>query len=116
MGQLGAKLRTTASHEGYGGGLAHWCPACKEMHAFATLAPLKNGARWTWNGNVDKPTFTPSMNISVGPYKDEDFDIPLSRCHYILTNGLINFCDNSTHAMKGQQGVPLPDLPPELMD
>ena len=77
---------------------------------------VKRMSRWTWNGSVDKPTFTPSMNISAGPYKDADFDIPLSRCHYILTNGVINFCNDSTHALKGQQGVPLPDLPSELKD
>jgi hypothetical protein len=116
MGQLSAKLRKTGSADGYtAGGIAHWCPACKEMHAFAIDAPFKNGARWSWNGNVDQPSCTPSMNISWGPYKDDEIDIPLGRCHYFLTNGMIKFCSDSTHELAGKD-VPLPDLPAHLKD
>jgi len=63
-------------------GYAHWCPACECMHAFAVDRPFKNGARWTFDGNVNAPTFLPSMNISVGPYENSDVNTPLERCHY----------------------------------
>jgi hypothetical protein len=31
-------------------------------------------------------------------------------CHYILTDGVLDFCADSTHALRGK--VPLPPLPP----
>lgn len=85
---------------------AHWCPACQQMHDFSVEQSFMNGARWSFNGNGDAPTFTPSMNISVGPYKGGRID----RCHYIVTDGQIQFCGDSTHAMAGQT-VPMPDVP-----
>jgi len=36
-------------------------------------------------------------------------------CHYILTAGVLNYCGDSTHALKGQ-AIPLPNLPPHLED
>ncbi len=105
MGQLGGKLRKTV--EGY----VHWCPACEEMHVFFVDRPTRKGARWGFDGNVDAPTFTPSMNITVGP--DEDGKV--ERCHYFLRVGQLEFCGDSTHALAGRT-VPLPDLPPHLRD
>lgn len=89
---------------------AHWCPACKVMHDFAVEQPFRNGARWTFNGNGDLPTFSPSMNIAVGPYDGGKID----RCHYFLRNGRIEFLGDSTHAMAGQT-VDLPDVPAEVL-
>lgn len=31
-------------------------------------------------------------------------------CHYILTNGILNFCGDSTHTL-ANKAVPLPELP-----
>lgn len=113
MGQAGKYLRRVGSADGHtAGGFAHWCPACKEMHAFAVDAPFRNGARWSFDGNLDAPTFAPSMNIRIGPYLDNDegkqgqFDV----CHYFLRAGKIQFLDDCTHSMRGQT-VPLPELP-----
>ena len=36
-------------------------------------------------------------------------------CHYILTNGILNFCPDSTHALAGKL-VPLPKLPEGYSD
>lgn len=78
-----------------------WCPGCQEMH----VLPWKRGG-WTFNGNVDSPTFVPSFRID---------DRAGNVCHFILTAGVLDFCADSTHALKGQK-VPLPPLPPELRD
>lgn len=128
MAQLGTKLRRIGRLDGStAGGLAHWCPACDEMHAFALDGKNASGAGWTWNGDDKNPTFTPSMKITgkqtvkvdgkwTGDWvRDANGNAIDYCCHYILTAGVINYCGDCTHAMKGQS-VPLPDLPARLRD
>lgn len=93
--QVSEKFRRTKS------GLAHWCPGCNGMHI---LPPT-----WTFNGDLLRPTFTPSFahganSVTEGP-----------RCHYILTDGVLNFCLDCSHNLKGQS-VPLPDLSSAMRD
>lgn len=124
MGQASRFLRRTQ------GGYAHWCPACDEMHAFAVNEPFRNGSRWTFGGDVDRPSFSPSMNISWGREADPAYagNGGSGRCHYFLrlgrefgTPGLeperpyLQFLSDCTHALKGQ-AVPLPELPPHVRD
>ena len=109
MGQVSSKLRRVA------GGYAHWCPGCGEMHSIAVEQPFPNGARWTFDGNFDAPTFSPSVNITTGPAGDGDPDDKAERCHYFLRHGHLQFCGDSTHVLAGQT-VPLPDLPPHVRD
>lgn len=113
MGAMGSKLRMTMAASGYTArGIVHWCPACKEVHQFAIDTPNSTGAKWQWNGNVEAPTFTPSMLIRWGKYAPhirlpyEDSGI----CHYTLTAGVINYCSDSTHVMAGKS-IQLPDWP-----
>lgn len=114
MGQVSRYLRKTES------GYTHWCPACKEMH------PLPNG--WNFNGNVDRPTFTPSfkhdglktMKDSNGQWTGEweyaaNGDPIREVCHYILTDGILNFCSDCTHSMAGKS-EPIPALPEYYRD
>lgn len=120
MGQVGTKMRRVGPEQGYtAGGLAHWCPACESMHAFAIDGYNSSGAKWTWDGNVQAPTFNPSMNIRIGPMPT----VPVGRpdagkilvCHYFLRGGVIEYLADCSHAMKGTR-VPLPDLPERLQD
>lgn len=89
---------------------AHWCPACEELHDFAVDQPFRNGARWTFDGNAEAPTFVPSMNITVGPFPDGHTAV----CHYFLTAGQIIFLGDCTHALAGKT-VPLPEIPPRAL-
>lgn len=89
--------------------ILHWCPACEVAHAFAITIPFHNGAKWSWNNDPLLPTFSPSMNISIGPYPP---DGKIDRCHYILTDGMISFCEDSTHKLSGKK-VHLPMIPPQ---
>lgn len=57
MGQISAKLRKTTH------GYSHWCPACESMHMFYVDQPTRKGAKWSFNGDLTAPSFTPSMNI-----------------------------------------------------
>lgn len=84
-----------------------WCPGCEEMH----VLPWKRG-KWTFDGNVDAPTFTPSFLIKWTGTDDDGAGIELV-CHFILTAGVLNFCSDCTHALAGKS-VLLPQLPPEL--
>lgn len=60
---------------------------------------------WTFDGNLEAPTYSPSFKHSHGT------DI----CHYVLTAGVLNYCEDSMHAMAGQS-VALPVLPVEMRD
>jgi hypothetical protein len=113
MGQASAYLRRAK------GGYSHWCPGCGEMH----LIPDS----WTFDGNVDKPTFTPSVKITGkqriivdgewagGWVRGPDGNAIDCCCHYNLTAGQLVMHGDSTHALKGQT-VALPELPEGFRD
>lgn len=107
---LSNKLAERNGYASCGLSYAHWCPGCKGMHDFAVKAPFHNNARWSFNENVIVPTFTPSMNIVIGPFPDGHKEV----CHYFLTDGKILFLGDCTHALKGQT-VDLPDIPAEAL-
>lgn len=92
---------------GYGPHYVHWCPACKTDHLFAVDQPLANGARWSFDGDLEAPSFSPSMKIE---WSHRGGTI---RCHYFIKAGMIEYCADSTHAMAGHT-VPLPDLPEDF--
>lgn len=96
MSQVSSKLRRIQ------GAYTHWCPACNEMH------PLPDS--WKFNGNLESPTFNPS-------FKHEGWinGKPIGICHYVLTNGQLNYQGDCTHAFAGKI-IPLPVLPEELRD
>lgn len=98
MSQLGKYLRKME------GGYGHWCPGCKTMHYIAVEKPLGNGAKWTFDGNIEAPTFNPSVSIKIPWAEDPE------ACHYFLHGGQIKFCGDSTHALAGQT-IPLPEWP-----
>ncbi|MDQ9986139.1 DUF6527 family protein, partial [Acinetobacter baumannii] len=50
------------------------CPGCKYLHPFHVKEGTHhNGSTWDFNGDIDKPTFTPSLLVN-----DHH---PASRCH-----------------------------------
>lgn len=82
--------------QGYG----HWCVACKKLHIF--------DQRWTFNDNLDAPTFFPSMKTVT---KWEHTEVI---CHYFLTNGVQIFCDDTAPIFKkAGLSVPLEPIPAE---
>ena len=97
-----------------GGGVGYWCPGCGNGHEVATeTAWYAGGPVWGFNGDFDRPTITPSVNIRWGTYADPtyvDEDGFSGICHHIVTDGRIQFCSDSTHALSGQT-VDLPDVP-----
>jgi len=101
------------------GGYAHWCPGCEGMHILPDS--------WHFNGNLDKPTFAPSFKhqgiqrvFSDGKWtgewvKDSGGNPVPFQCHYVLTDGILKFCSDSTHSLSSKS-VPLPVLPEGFCD
>lgn len=96
------------------GGYGHWCPGCEEMHVIYVDRPKT--PKWSFDGNVEKPTFAPSIRITyngsdAGQDRGDGFGkAPPACCHYFVRSGQIEFCGDSTHSHAGKT-VPLPDLP-----
>lgn len=92
-------------------GYHHWCPACNEPHGIAVTHRNRYGAVWTFNGNLDSPTFAPSVRC----FTTEENGQQRTLCHYFIKNGMIEFCGDNPHALNGQT-VPLPDYPKKSDD
>lgn len=76
------------------------CPGCGNAHPVHTITPSASGAKWSFNGDVDKPTISPSL-LCNGCY-------PELRCHSFIRDGRIQFLDDCYHHLKGKT-VELPD-------
>lgn len=113
---MGFMLSRKLRHQSEGV-IEHWCPGCNSRHAISINgAHNHSGATWTWNGDVDRPTFHPSVHITLGPWNDEEgFHPKTTDCHYFITNGQIQFCEDSAHALKGKS-LELPDWPDRFLD
>jgi len=96
-------LRPVVDGHGQPYGHVHYCPGCDQMHR---LPP-----GWTFNGDLVKPTYSPSFKHSMERTDGQWTKV----CHYILTDGVLNFCGDSTHALAGQS-VPLPEIPARYAD
>jgi Family of unknown function (DUF6527) len=84
-----------------GGDVAFFCPGCERWHVI-------NAARWHFDGNYDRPTFSPSIVITTNAIADDDGAVLLaaSKCHSFVKDGHIQFLGDCTHAMAGKT-VPL---------
>lgn len=90
-----------------GGGQIFFCPGCQGAHAL-NLGAWK--VRWEYNGDPDKPTFSPSLLVTYeGADADDEHGLP-SRCHSFIRDGMIQFLGDCTHALKGQT-VEIPEWP-----
>ena len=65
------------------------CPACNEFHGL--------DERFTWNGDTEKPSFTPSLVVRDAKLK--------TVCHSIITAGEIHYQPDCTHPFAGQTFV-----------
>lgn len=67
------------------------CPGCGSHHVYEI-------PRWQFNGDVDNPTFSPSLKATWnwGPEREAKC------CHFFVRNGRIEYCGDCTHDMAGQ--------------
>lgn len=107
-----------------GGGLAYWCQGCNDVHVIDT-------ARWSWDGNRDRPTISPSVLVRSGckatghkpgdscwcTYNAEqrakgepEVDFGCTVCHTFIKDGMVQFLSDCSHDKAGQT-LPLPEFP-----
>jgi Family of unknown function (DUF6527) len=70
------------------------CPACQETHHLLVKPDHDRG--WTFNGDMDQPTFSPSLLVT---YDGAD---GRRVCHSYIVGGRMGFLTDCTHAMRGQ--------------
>jgi len=62
------------------------CPGCGCGHHI-------DPDRWTWNGDLVRPTVSPSLLVHLGGGR---------RCHSFVRDGRIQFLSDCTHSLAGQ--------------
>ena len=94
------EMRTVAS-------LDALCPACGFEHSFA-VDLVGHGHRerdiWKFNGDYDKPTFSPSMFHNRNHFATEHHPI----CHSFLEDGVWRYLPDCSHEMAGQRVLMVP--------
>lgn len=113
------KLHTVENEPGM---LVFQCPACGNCHYALVEGATRQGPRWTWNGSMDRPTFSPSIKVTthrweppVGPENIEQWrKQPWEQkqvehiCHFFVRDGKIEYCGDCTHDRRGQT-IEVPD-------
>lgn len=88
----------------------HWCPACQCVHIFTVVG--QKPRVWDFDGNMEKPTFAPSMRL-LGGWDTEQQRFTRTDCHYFIKKGMIEYCKDHPKAEWRKKTIPLPDLPEE---
>lgn len=94
-----------------------YCPGCAEYHQVKTAWTEKEKQdyeawcrrnqftirfpTWTFNGDVTRPTFSPSVHVS--PHQ------PYRTCHSYIRDGKIQYLSDSWHHLRGQT-IDLPEV------
>ena len=93
--------------------LAAHCPACDYEHNFRVSLTAFDNYRhtkdvWTFNGDYERPTFSPSMLANKG-----GIDPARPICHSFLENGQWRYLGDCTHELAGKTApmVPVKDRP-----
>jgi hypothetical protein len=90
-----------------------YCHGCKHEHSYAIA---DENPQWQFNGNLQNPTFTPSL-LNTMPVKNEVtgiYDLEKERCHLNVTDGKIIYHKDCKHELAGQT-VELAEILPECL-
>ncbi len=95
-----------------GNGLSFYCPGCESRH-HVQIAPASPA--WGFNGDYDRPTFTPSVLVQGfkrvtdetgewdGRWEKDAAGNPIPFvCHSCVRDGKIQFLSDCTHWLAGQ--------------
>lgn len=112
------KLLEHVNQQGKIIGYMFFCPGCQENHSFNTETGTTRPT-WSFNGNLEFPTFKPSLLIrsgcSMSGHKPEmgcwcTFEAKYGKpspfkcgvCHLYVTDGKIQFLSDCTHELAGK--------------
>lgn len=74
--------------------MAFHCVGCDMWHSFRVEAGISRSVPvWTWNGDMERPTFSPSLLV------DRGMD---SQCHLFVHDGKIEYLGDCHHDLRGQ--------------
>lgn len=93
-----------------------WCPGCKCGHGIWATRPNRGGAQWQFNGNLERPTVSPSLLITCPewhpPVTHENLEEwrknpwPQTQvtkvCHLFIVDGQLQFLSDCTHELAGK--------------
>lgn len=95
-----------------------WCPGCKCGHGVWTTKTNTQSAVWSFNGNLERPTFSPSILITYTRDITDDerarilggekLHIPQMRCHLFVVDGQLQYCPDCTHELAGRTVAMVP--------
>lgn len=78
-------------------GYSFFCPGCKCHHVFYTKKQHDKAPVWTFNGNIERPTFRASLLVN------KDLSCPgMPKCHLFITDGKIQYLNDCTHELAGK--------------
>ncbi len=78
------------------GSVWFFCEGCGNRHKIET----RGDKVWGWNGDLVKPTFTPSV---LATWNEPSGD---KRCHSFVKDGQIQYLNDCTHELAGKT-IPL---------
>lgn len=82
-----------------GGGQIYYCPGCKGTHSLNISKTSKPS--WTYNGNPERPTFTPSVLVTCH-WSEHDPTMTDFTCHAFIVDGIIQFLGDCSHELAGK--------------
>jgi hypothetical protein len=94
------KLEKSQSEENGDYDYSFFCPGCNCKHGFW----VKGNVTWQFNGNMDKPTVSPSIL-----HKVPQFNNTMHICHSFIKNGMIQYLGDCTHKLANQT-IELPEI------
>jgi uncharacterized C2H2 Zn-finger protein len=104
--------RAATRHDDHPNRVYFRCPGCDEVfrqnnpeYAESTIRLFGSHCvdvnRWSFNGDFEKPTFSPSVLVTGGEHE--------TRCHSFVRDGRIEYLGDCTHPLAGQT-VDLPEM------
>lgn len=88
-----------------------WCPGCQRGHIYET-------PRWKFDGNVEAPTFSPSLLMYVTLVYPDELAVAAAEgkgtrrteCHLHVRKGQLEYCGDCPHALSGKT-IPMEEIP-----
>ena len=71
-----------------------YCPGCGCSHYLATSENDCSFPVWQWNGDVEKPTISPSVKVTCS--------VEPKVCHSFVRDGKIQYLSDCTHELAGK--------------
>lgn len=92
------KLKPVVDRTGLVVGYQFQCPGCPEHH----YVPTVGDKAWGFNGDLKRPTFTPSILVYPSGYLEDGQRRETPRCHSFVRDGRIQFLSDCGHMLAGQ--------------